>query len=517
MNESLQKHSSVFWIEVDKIKPNPMQPRSEFDKGRLLDLSESIRQYGVLQPLVVTRKEAEGPNGIVVEYELIAGERRWRASRMAGLKQVPVIIRKDTEDKIKLELAIIENLQREDLNPLERARAFKKLIETFNLKHHEVARRVGKSRVFVTNSLRLLNLPEEIQRGLREGLISEGHMRPILMLSGRNEEQFKLYKEILEKKLNVRQSEAISRRIATEKARKREGSLLDMETKNIEEKLSEMLGTRVQIEKTGKKGKIHIDFFSEEELRSFLGKIAGEENEENLEVDEEIQDETGGDSGFQEAEEAEPKSINIPIFAVEADGDYPEDKEKDVDVEEKEKPFILKVKEEEDEETVGSKEEKSIDFRTIRIPVIADESVAEYEIGETENREDIKTGLPDAMIEKEDLPDKEKDGDEQGAEKESEEENKKIESDEIEEADGTEPERGKEKVSRGLSWLNGLLEEYEPDEPETNKEYREENADSGDKNPIALGNLPEEKSPLSSDSNSADNKNENDFIKNFSL
>ncbi|HDO23677.1 MAG TPA: ParB/RepB/Spo0J family partition protein, partial [bacterium] len=134
MDNNLQKHSSVFWIEVDKIKPNPMQPRREFDEARLADLAESIRQYGVLQPLVVTRKEIEEPNGISVEYELIAGERRLRASKLAGLYQVPVIIREETEDKIKLELAIIENLQREDLNPIERAYAFRKLIESFSLK-----------------------------------------------------------------------------------------------------------------------------------------------------------------------------------------------------------------------------------------------------------------------------------------------------------------------------------------------------------------------------------------------
>ncbi len=275
MEENLQKQSSVFWIEVDKIKPNPMQPRREFDEECLASLADSIRQYGVLQPLVVTRKEIEGPNGIAVEYELIAGERRLRASRLAGLYQVPVIIRKDTEDKIKLELAIIENIQREDLNPVERALAFKKLIDAFHLKHHEVAERVGKSRVFVTNSLRLLNLPENIQSALRGGSISEGHMRPLLMLSERREEQTRLYEEILEKKLSVRQAEAISRNIAVERARKREGSLLDIETRGIEEELSETLGTRVQIEKTKNKGRIHIDFFSEEELRAFLEKLAG--------------------------------------------------------------------------------------------------------------------------------------------------------------------------------------------------------------------------------------------------
>ena len=226
--------------------------------------------------MVVTRKEIEEPNGISVEYELIAGERRLRASKLAGLYQVPVIIREETEDKIKLELAIIENLQREDLNPIERAYAFRKLIESFSLKHYEVAERVGKSRVFVTNTLRLLNLPEEIQRAAREGLITEGHMRPLLMLSGRKEEQSNLYHEIIEKKMTVRDAELIARKIAQERARVREGEALDLDTRVIEEKLSESLGTRVRIEKMGQKGKIHIDFFSEEELRALLDKVIKE-------------------------------------------------------------------------------------------------------------------------------------------------------------------------------------------------------------------------------------------------
>lgn len=276
---------SVFWIEVEKIVPNPMQPRSEFNEERLADLAESIRQYGVLQPLVVTRKEIEVPNGTRVEYELIAGERRLRASKIAGLFQVPVIIRDDSDDKMKLELAIIENLQREDLNPLERAIAFKKLIDSFNLKHHEVGQRVGKSRVFVTNTLRILNLPEEIQRGLSEGTISEGHTRPLLMLSDRQEDQSRLFQEIIRRKLNVREAESISRRIAVERARRKD-NLPDHETRILEEKLSENLGTRVQIERDGEKGRIQIEFFSDEELQAFLKKIITAKNETDSFYDE---------------------------------------------------------------------------------------------------------------------------------------------------------------------------------------------------------------------------------------
>ncbi len=156
------KASGVFLIEVGKIKPNPMQPRKEFDEKKLGDLAESIRQYGVLQPLIVVRKEYEVESGTSVEYELIAGERRLMASKKAGLKQVPVIIHDEPAEQVKLELALIENIQREDLNPVERARAFRQLIDAFHLKHHEVGSKIGKSREFVTNTLRILSLPEEM-------------------------------------------------------------------------------------------------------------------------------------------------------------------------------------------------------------------------------------------------------------------------------------------------------------------------------------------------------------------
>ena len=279
------RQQSIFWIETDKIKPNSTQPRESFKEESLRGLADSIRQYGVLQPLVVTRREIEVPSGTVVEYELIAGERRLRASKMAELNQVPVIIREDEGEKVRLELAIIENLQREDLNPLEKARAFKKLIDSFNLKHHEIATKIGKSREYISNSLRILGLPEEIQRGLSDGAISEGHTRPLLMLSDRPQEQITLYKEIIYKKISVREAERISRSIAKEKARKKNFAS-DQETRFLEEKLSEKLGTRVQIEKTGSKGKIHIDFFSEEELRALLDKMIEDDSQDSDEISE---------------------------------------------------------------------------------------------------------------------------------------------------------------------------------------------------------------------------------------
>jgi len=215
-------NNSIFWIEVDKIKPNPFQPRREFDESKLRDLSDSIRQYGVLQPLVVTRKELEkSDGGIVVEYELIAGERRLRASKLAGVLQVPVIIRAGVDDdRVKLELAIIENLQREDLNAVDRATAFRRLADEFGFKHVEIAQKVGKSREYVSNSMRILALPQDILGALMRGEISEGHTRPILMLSDRPEEQVTLFKEIVIKQLNVREAEGIARRIAYDKVRR---------------------------------------------------------------------------------------------------------------------------------------------------------------------------------------------------------------------------------------------------------------------------------------------------------
>jgi ParB family chromosome partitioning protein len=268
----IERESGVFWVEVDKIKPNPMQPRREFEQDKLKELSESIRQYGVLQPLVVSRKEYEVDTGTAVDYELIAGERRLLASKLAGLERVPVIIRQEPAEQVKLELALIENLQREDLNPVERAMAFKELIDKFKLKHHEVGTKIGKSREFVSNTVRILALPDEIQDGLSKGLITEGHTRPLLMLSQQPGEQIVLYKEIIYRQMNVREAENYSRRIAYERARKKDEPLAS-EIRQFTEKLSETLGTRVSIEKKGERGKISIEFFSEEELKTLLNKV----------------------------------------------------------------------------------------------------------------------------------------------------------------------------------------------------------------------------------------------------
>ncbi len=266
--------NSIFWVEVDRILPNPFQPRRTFDEANLASLSESIRQYGILQPLTVTRKEVERPGeGIFVQYELIAGERRLRASKMAGLREVPVVIRSgEDSDRMKLELAIIENLQREDLNALDRAKAFKRLVDEFSLSHKEIATRVGRSREYVSNTLRILALPDLMQLALQAGDISEGHTRPLLMLADRPQEQMTLYKEIVERRMTVRDAEQIARRIAVERVRHK--ALLSPDLLDLEKRLSESLGTRVRIEKKDTGGKVMIDFFSPEDLTALCMSLA---------------------------------------------------------------------------------------------------------------------------------------------------------------------------------------------------------------------------------------------------
>ena len=267
-------NDAVFWIEVDKIKPNPFQPRREFDQAKLQELANSIRQYGLLQPLTVVRKEVEKEDGgIASEYELIVGERRLRASKLAGLSQIPALIRGEEEsDRMKLELAIIENLQREDLNPMDRARAFSQLTSQFGFKHGEVAIKIGRSREYVSNTIRLLGLPQDIQSAVSEGKVSEGHTRPLLMLIDRPQEQQTLFREIMLKKLTVRDTESIARRIAFDRVRKKE-YLYSPEILEMERQLTEALGTRVVIESKETGGKIAIDFFSQDDLQALFASL----------------------------------------------------------------------------------------------------------------------------------------------------------------------------------------------------------------------------------------------------
>lgn len=268
------ENNAIFWIETEKIKPNPYQPRKEFDERHLQDLADSIRQYGILQPLVVTRNDVPREDGgLDVEYELIAGERRLRASKIAGVERVPVLIQYGYIDpRLKLEMAIIENLQREDLNPVDRAFSFQRLAQEFSLKHVEIAKKVGKSREYVSNSLRLLILPQDILDALRAGKITEGHARPLMMLTDREEEQGTLYKEIIFRKLTVREAEQIARGIAHERARKKLAP--DPEMDRIEKELAESLGTRVSIERRQVGGgKLVIDFFTSDDLRALVDRV----------------------------------------------------------------------------------------------------------------------------------------------------------------------------------------------------------------------------------------------------
>jgi len=266
---------SIYWVEVEKVVPNPFQPRREFDQHKLQELADSIRMYGVLQPLTVTRNEIQREDGTFYsEYELIAGERRLRASKLAGVAQVPVIIRDgEQSEQEKLELAIIENLQREDLNAVDRAIAFRQLAEHFGLSHAQVAQKVGRSREYVSNSIRLLGLPEHMLTSLKFGDLMEGHARTLLMLGDRPEEQEVVYKEILLKKLSVREVERIVRKIATDKVRKKNPGEFDAHLIEFEKKFTETLGTRVQIQKTDFGGKLTIDYFSEDDLEAILQRI----------------------------------------------------------------------------------------------------------------------------------------------------------------------------------------------------------------------------------------------------
>ncbi len=276
MTETPHPHA-VFWIDLAKITPNPYQPRKFFDPQKLQDLSDSIRRYGVLQPIVVTRmEEFTQEGGMVAKYEIIAGERRFRASKLAGLEKIPAIIREgDQTDQEKLELAILENLQREDLNPVDKARSFNRLVTEFNHTHAQVAESLGKSREYVSNSLRLLQLPDMILDALSEGKISEGHTRPLLMLKERPDEQQTLFMQMTSiQGMTVRDAEKFARSIATEKQRKNKD--LDPEMKEIQQKLASHLGTKVSIDKKSQGGKLTIEFGNKNDLRQLFEKIQAE-------------------------------------------------------------------------------------------------------------------------------------------------------------------------------------------------------------------------------------------------
>ncbi len=268
------KQNSVFYLDLEKVIPNPDQPRKFFDEEKLNNLASSISQYGVLQPIVVVRKKSSISDSDDLEnsfFEIIAGERRFRASKIANLKKIPAIIREgeNTEGE-KLELAIIENLQREDLNPIDKAKSFQRLSEEFSLTHDQIAEKMGKSREYISNALRILLLPENILEALQAGKISEGHTRPLLMLKEKEEDQKKLLEEILEYDLTVREAEKIARNIVVGKSKK---DVFDPEIREIENKISDKLGSPVKVEKRKKGMKLMVDVFSKEGLQNILNII----------------------------------------------------------------------------------------------------------------------------------------------------------------------------------------------------------------------------------------------------
>ena len=256
------KSESIIEIDVSNIIPNPHQPRKYFDESKLAELADSIKEHGIIQPIVVSQSGGQ--------YEIIAGERRFQASKIAGLSKVPAIVKDKPDDQQKLELAIVENIQRQNLNLIEEAKSYKKLTDEFGLTQEEIAKKLGKSRSSVANKIRLLNLPIEIQKALNEGKINEGHAKLLLAIPN-PERQRAFFEMIIKNSLTVRQTEDKTREI-TVKNHKRKISI-DPEIKSMEDELGGVLGTKVKIKKSGSGGQIVIEYYSKEELNNILGKI----------------------------------------------------------------------------------------------------------------------------------------------------------------------------------------------------------------------------------------------------
>lgn len=256
-------------IRLSLIEPNKKQPRKSFDKEKIEALAVSIKENGLIQPIIITPSK----NGM---YKIVAGERRWRASKKAGLKEIPAVVRDYSEEQIA-QIALIENLQREDLNPIEEALGYKTLLEEFNLTQELVSKRIGKSRSAIANSMRLLSLEDQIQKLLISGEISSGHARAILSVDD-NELRLALSKRIIEDNLNVRQAEALSKQLQKKKPQKKpsgKNSAYAIEIESIQNKLSSSLGTKVKISHTDKKGKIEIEYYGNDDLERILKLING--------------------------------------------------------------------------------------------------------------------------------------------------------------------------------------------------------------------------------------------------
>lgn len=247
-------------IKISEIEPNSEQPRKNFNEDALHELSESIKQYGILQPLLLQKKGQY--------YEIIAGERRWRAARLAGLKEVPAIIKEYSSQEV-LEIALIENIQREDLNPIEEARAYQKLIKEFKLKQDELAERVSKSRTAITNSMRLLKLSSKVQEMLIDEMISSGHARALLAIEDARQ-QVTIAHRVMDEKLSVRETEKLIRALLKadgESKKEKKENDFSIFYRDLEEKMKQIIGSKVSIQaRSKKKGKIEIEYYSPEEL-----------------------------------------------------------------------------------------------------------------------------------------------------------------------------------------------------------------------------------------------------------
>lgn len=261
--EKIVEKPADLFVKIGEVEPNREQPRKAFDEDSLLELAESIRQFGILQPLLVQKKDGY--------YEIIAGERRWRAAKLAGIKEVPVIIKKFTDQEV-VEISLIENIQREDLNPIEEALAYRRLMEEFHLKQDEIAERVSKSRTAVTNSIRLLKLDERVQKMVIDEMISTGHARALLAIDD-GEQQYLAAQKIFDEKLSVRETEKLVKMLLNPKIAKPKETDAQMEAvyQGLEEKIKSIVGTKVAIHQKGKnKGKIEIEYYSQAELERLI-------------------------------------------------------------------------------------------------------------------------------------------------------------------------------------------------------------------------------------------------------
>ena len=256
--ENVKEETGEIMVKINQVEPNRDQPRKDFDEDSLMELADSIKQFGILQPLIVKKKKDY--------YEIIAGERRWRAAKIAGIKEVPIIVKEYTDQEI-VEISLIENIQRENLNPIEEAMAFKRLLEEFNLKQDEVAERVSKSRTAVTNSMRLLKLSKKVQQMIIDDMISTGHARALLAIDD-EEQQYILANKIFDEKLSVRETEKLVKALKNPKKEvKKQKPEHTFVYDNIEEQLKNIIGTKVSVNpKANGKGRIEIEYYSEEEL-----------------------------------------------------------------------------------------------------------------------------------------------------------------------------------------------------------------------------------------------------------